>query len=137
MKTALMKDHYLSIVLYLVALHSISIGSGLIFMPLSYLSFFGFEQVCEKFFPVQGGIFHVVMGIGYYLAGKDPVKNQSLVIFSIIAKSLATVFLFIYYFTVKTNWMILISACGDGLMGFVIFYMYQYHVIKNNHYGKK
>jgi hypothetical protein len=130
------KNQYLSLLLYLVSLHSLSVGIGLIFLPLSYLSFFGFEQVCEKFFPVQGGVFHVVMSIAYFLAGRDPVKNHSLVIFSIIVKLLATLFLFIYYLTVKTNWMILMSGCGDGLMCISIYYMYQQNIIKNYPYGR-
>ncbi len=132
MQIALTKGRYLSIVLYIVALHSISVGIGLIFLPLPYLSFFGFERVCEKFFPVQGGVFHVVLSIAYYLSGKNPVKNQSLVIFSIIAKILAVIFLFAYYFIIKANWMILLSACGDGVMGIAIFYLYRFNFIKNN-----
>ena len=55
--------------LILVGLHSYVVGLGLILMPVTALPIFGLEVVTEKFFPVQGGVFHVVMGTAYILSG--------------------------------------------------------------------
>ena len=134
MKTFIMKNHFLSFFLYLVGLHSILVGIGLIILPLSYFSLFGFDQVTEKFFPVQGGVFHIVMSIAYFLAGRDPVKNNVLVIFSIIVKLCATIFLIVFYFTISSTWMILLSAIADCFMCVTIYYMYTYQLKKNNNH---
>ena len=115
---------YLRILLWLVALHSFCVGLGLMFMPVSWFDLFGFTEPTVRFFAAQGGIFHIVMSVAYALGAYDLIKNKQLIIFSIIAKFIATVFLTSYFFFIESAWMIVLSGVGDFLMGIVILYLY-------------
>ncbi len=117
MKAVLNVGKYLPIILWLVAIHSFFVGIGLIFMPASVMPFFGFEAYAEKFFPVQGGVFHLVMGVAYALAAKDVERFGGLIILAIAAKFMAAIFLFTYYISIDKIWMVLLSAISDCLMG--------------------
>ena len=115
----------LKIFLWLIALHSISVGIGLILFPPSYLEIFGFYNYSYTFFQAQGGVFHIVMSVAYLMAIKYIYKSPGLIYFSIAAKSMATIFLIIYFLFVEQSWMIIMSATGDATMGIVLFYLYK------------
>lgn len=102
--------------LWLIALHSFSVGLGLVIQIPSMMKFFGYATCKEHFFPAQGGVFHIVMALGYALAASNLERNECLVIFSIIVKAVATAFLFVYYFAIEQIWSIIVSGIGDGLM---------------------
>lgn len=110
--------------LWLIALHSICVGIGLILFPPSYLEFFGFENYTYSFFQIQGGVFHIVMAMAYIMASYYLIKSPGLIIFSISAKFMATVFLIIYYLFVENSWMIILSALGDAIMASILFLLY-------------
>ncbi|KUG26127.1 hypothetical protein ASZ90_004040 [hydrocarbon metagenome] len=114
----------LSIFLWLVAAHSFWVGVGLIILPDSLINFFGFNKCTERFFPSQGGVFHIAMAVGYAMAAFDLRKYDCLIIFSIIVKFLATVFLFIYFFFVSSIWLVIFSGVSDFLMGLIILILY-------------
>ena len=126
MKAVLNVGKYLPIILWLVAIHSTFVGIGLILMPASVMPFFGFEAYTEKFFPVQGGVFHLVMGVAYALAARGVERFGGLIILTIAAKFMATIFLFIYYFSIAKIWTVLLSAIGDCLMGITILLFFLY-----------
>ncbi len=125
----------LTLLLQLVTLHSFAVGLGLIFLPVKYLELFGFYNYTESFFQAQGGIFHIVMCVAYYSASKNFQSSSGMIYFVIIAKSMALVFLLVYFLFVESIWMILLSAIGDGLMALIIFILYkQYlHSVDENH----
>ena len=102
--------------LTLIGLHSYAVGLGLVLMPLSLMPFFGLEVATEKFFPVQGGVFHIVMGTAYILSGVGLDRFRGLILLTILAKCTATGFLCIYYIFFDRAWVILASGAGDGLM---------------------
>ncbi len=108
-------------VLLLIAVHSFLVGIGLIARPAMLMRFFGFGPCLERFFPTQGGVFHVAMAIGYAMAAVNVDKFRCLIYFSIIVKTLATVYLFIYYSVLNSLWIILASGIGDGIMALAIF----------------
>lgn len=110
----------LSFVLWLVSIHSFCVGLGLILMPASAMPFMGFNVYVENFFPVQGGVFHLVMSVAYALAAIDRERFGGLILMAIVAKFMATVFLFIYYFLIESVWTVLFSGIGDCLMGIAI-----------------
>jgi len=112
----------LSFILWLVSIHSFLVGIGLIIQIPAVMILFGFDSSYERFFPAQGGVFHIVMGIGYALAATDSNRFRCLVMFAILVKSAATVFLFTYYFIVESIWSILISGIVDGIMAFAIYF---------------
>ncbi|MBN2426254.1 MAG: hypothetical protein JXR46_11285 [Calditrichaceae bacterium] len=111
----------LSFFLYLIALHSFSVGLGLILHPDYLMSFAGYDKITEPFFPVQGGIFHIIMAVCYFLGAYDLIKHRCLVIFAIFIKTFATLFLFTYYIFVDQVWMILFSGFTDGFMALFLY----------------
>lgn len=116
----------LSIFLWLVALHSFAVGVGLIVLPLSMLKFFGYGVCAERFFPSQGGVFHIAMAVGYAMAAYNLKRYECLIIFSIVVKFMATVFLFTYFILVSSIWLVLLSGISDFLMGLIILILYRF-----------
>lgn len=102
-----------------MAAHSFCIGLGLIFMPAEEIIRLGFAGCSERFFPFQGGVFHALMSIAYWLAGTMPERHSVLVRFSILVKFTAFVLLLTYYFAVDSILMVLLSAIVDGMMGWI------------------
>ena len=116
---------YLAYFLYLIGIHSIAVGFGLIFLPPSFLEIFGFTDYKESFFQAQGGVFHISLSVDYIIAGRDVLNSARLIQFIIIVKFLAFSFLIIYYFFVMSAWLILISGIVDGLMGLIVLVLFQ------------
>jgi hypothetical protein len=104
----------------LIALHSFSVGLGLIIIPFEYFGFFGFEGYEGNFFKIQGGVFHIVMCGAYIPAAIHPVRNIMLLRYSIFAKFTATLFLFSYCLLVEPVWMVLVSGGMDFSMGILL-----------------
>lgn len=117
-----------SILMWLVALHSLFVGIGLIIQIPEIMKFFGYGACKEHFFPAQGGTFHVVMAVGYALVAYDPREYKCLAIFSIFVKAAAFIFLFVYYFAYERIWSVLASGIGDGLMMLFIFLAWRFYL---------
>jgi len=115
---------YLKILLWLIAIHSFTAGSFLIFLGEDGIQYFGFPSG-NPFFQVQGGVFHIVMCVAYILASLDVHRNKNLIIFIISAKTIATIYLLIYYFLIDTILMILLSGLADGLMALLVFILWK------------
>lgn len=122
----LRKGKYLSLFLWLVALHSFLVGVGLIVFPPSLMDFFGYGTCTERFFPSQGGVFHIAMAVGYAMAAYNLKRYECLIIFSIVVKFLATAFLFIYFIFVSSIWLVILSGISDFLMGLIILILYRF-----------
>ena len=116
--------NWLQIILILMCLHSFIVGVALIFTPGKLMPFFGLAVPVEKFFQVQGGVFHIVMAMAYFIAALWYDRNQGLLLFIILAKFLAAIFLFSFYFLVEMAWTILFSGIVDCLMGLTILWAY-------------
>ncbi len=108
------------IVLLLIAIHSFTVGIALIALPFEVLAWFGFTVDPYRFFSTQGGVFHIVMSVAYLLAARQPLREQSLLIFIISAKWIAFFFLGIYFLFAEMVPVIALSAVSDGLMGLVV-----------------
>jgi hypothetical protein len=119
----------LSVFLLLVAIHSVIVGICLIASPIPFIEMLGFPMK-EKFYAVQGGVFHLVVSVAYLMAAKDIMAGKNLVIYSFIAKFMATIFLFTYYLFVNPILLVLLSGIGDLVMGIVIYILYR--LIWNN-----
>ena len=117
-------DKILSLFLWLVAIHSFLVGIGLIFLPSSAFEFLGFNPTFDRFFSTQGGVFHIAMAVCYAMAAVDLIKYKQLIIFSIIVKFIATVFLLSYYLIINSQSLIILSAVSDFLMGIVLLYFF-------------
>ena len=114
----------LSILLWLVALHSLAVGFGLILVPPDTMQHFGYSPYQERFFSVQAGVFHFVLVVAYCLAAAMPRRSEGLLILSITAKFIATAFLFIYFLFVDGIWVVLFSGIADFTMGLAILWFW-------------
>lgn len=115
-----------SLLMWLVALHSLVVGLALMFMPAEFFSlYFDYRPISERFFSVQAGVFHIVLSIGYALTAIDWKRYQGIIILSITAKFIATVFLFCYSIFVAWIPVVFLSGVGDLLMGLAIVWAYQ------------
>jgi len=130
-------DRVLSTVLWLVALHSIAMGLALIAQPALLMKLSGFGSECERFFPAQGGVFHILMAVAYIMGATHIEKYYYLTVFSIIVKALATLFLMIYCFAVEFKWIVLLSGIGDGVMGLMIFLALKNYLHLKTRYGNR
>lgn len=129
----------LRLFLYLIAAHSLIVGINLIVFPAEWMTEFGFGQISEGFFKAQGGVFHIVMAVAYSLAAWRPGEYRILIIFSIAAKLIATVFLFSYFLFINPVMMILLSGIGDLIMGLLLVFLFRKFSISNmtdNTFGK-
>ncbi|MBL7110376.1 MAG: hypothetical protein ISS19_00360 [Bacteroidales bacterium] len=115
------------VLLWLVALHSFIIGLLLIFMPAEFMPFFGYQVWDANFFRAQGGVFHIIMSVVYLWAAYSFTRSSSMVIMTVTAKMIATIFLFLYFFIVQKIWTIIASGAVDFLMGLVVFILYYYY----------
>lgn len=113
------------LLLWFMAIHSILVALGLIFLPTKYLPFFGFFGYSGRFFQMQSGVFHIVMSCAYLMGAYQIRQSNILVYFAISAKSIATIFLITIFIFYETNWMILLSAIGDGAMALVLFILFR------------
>lgn len=120
MKKVLFPQNTLAFVLWIIAFHSFCVGVGMIFMPSHLMEFFGFSSGSDCFFRYQGGVFHIVMSTAYAGGAVNIARNKSLILLTITAKFLATVFLFSYYFFAAKVWMVLLSGIGDMVMGLAV-----------------
>jgi len=108
----------------LVALHSFATGLGLIFLPGELFEKLGYSLISERFFTVQGGVFHIVMCIGYLMAANGRERFEGVVYLSITAKLFATFFLLIYSLSVSWILVVFLSGIIDFFMGIIIYFLY-------------
>lgn len=120
----LTNNNKLAIILWLVAIHSFLVGVSLIITPSNVFEYLGYNLCTERFFPTQGGVFHIVMAIGYAMGAIKSASSDELILFSIIVKFCATLFLIIYFIFVKQTWVILFSGIVDCIMGIIIWWAY-------------
>jgi len=114
----------LSALLWLVALHSLAVGAGLVWHPSSLLLQMGYDPCYEPFFPTQGGVFHIVMAVGYAMAAWNLKRNQCLAIFTMVVKTMATIFLLLYWGLANPLPVILASGLADGAMAILVIWAY-------------
>ena len=115
---------YFDSLLWLFVLHTTAVAFGLFIIPPDYLNLFGLEGYQGRFFQTQAGIFHLVLGVAYLLTLYHGEKAPVLIFFSVVAKSIAVVFLAIYYLFFESAWIILLSAFQDGLLGMTLLLLY-------------
>ncbi len=119
------------LILICIAIHSFIVGAALILFPGQWLEFFGFQLVRERFFQTQAGVFHMIMGICYVLPAINYDHFKSLVLFSVIVKLCATLFLLIYFIFFDSIFLVLLSGLGDCAMAVLLIYVYNRKPKKN------
>ncbi len=120
----------LVITLWLIALHSIGVGIGMILFPSDWIAYFDITPSEHRFFITQGGVFHLVMAIAYIMGALNLTENGKLILFSIIVKFCATFFLLTYFMFINQFGIIFLSGIGDFCMGLVLLIVYKKYQIE-------
>jgi hypothetical protein len=120
----------LVITLWLIALHSIGVGIGMIVLPADVIKIFDIVPSEHRFFITQGGAFHLVMAIAYAMAASSIETNEVLIKFSILVKFFATVFLLIYFIFVNQFSLVFLSGIADFCMGLVLLVIYKKYKVE-------
>lgn len=100
-----------SLGVYLVALHSLLIGIGLIAATDWILDFAGWTDVQHNFFPRQSGVFHIIISLGYWWE----YRRHGTIGLLVLAKCCAVVFLLVMS-PWREAWSVPFSGVTDGLM---------------------
>jgi hypothetical protein len=108
-------------VVVLVALHSVGVGVGLLFLTRWGLALGGWPDVHPLFFARQAGVFHFVVATGYLLE-YFAYRGVRLLL---ATKAIAVVFLTAMFVIDRGPWMVPFSAAGDGLMGLAVWWAYR------------
>ena len=116
---------YLNYLLIVISLHSALIGINLIVLPAECFTYLNYNELNEPFYAYQGGVFHIVMAAGYYLAALARHERKIFLLFIIIVKFCATVFLLIYFAFEKQIIIVLFSGLTDFIMGLAVLYFYR------------
>lgn len=96
-----------------IALHSYGVGLILVLAPGLALRFAGWTSLGPRFFPVQAGIFHLVLATGYLLE----YRRYHGISLLLVAKTTAFVFLMVATLRGGVPWAVPVSGLADGLMG--------------------
>ncbi len=115
----------LVITLWLIALHSIGVGIGMILFPTDWIAYFDITPSEHRFFITQGGVFHIIMAIAYAMAAHNVFESGKLIVFSIIVKFCATFFLLIYFIFFNQFGIIFLSGIVDFCMGLILLLTYK------------
>ena len=67
---------------------------------------------------------HLVMALGYGMAAHDLERHSCLVVFAVAVKTIATVFLLVYWLFVSSLPIVLLSGIGDGLLAAALAWLY-------------
>lgn len=112
----------LEIFLYLLAIHSGAVGLLLIVLPIEAFGFFGIS-VCNRFFPTQAGVFHLMMAVIYMVAARRLGVDTIFAELTIGIKLTATAFLLTYYIFKENVPIILMSGIVDFVMGLGVYFL--------------
>ena len=104
------------IIVAIVALHSIALGTAMLFWPTWTLRTFGWPYEGPTFFPSQSGILLLLLGISYV----GGIYHLPFVFFLVVSKACAVAFLVTQYFVNEEQGLILESAAGDAIMGVAV-----------------
>lgn len=96
----------------LVTLHSVGVGAALLFWPAGALRLGGWEQPQDFFFVRQGGVFHLVVALGYALEYLQRRGTDLMV----GAKCMAVIFLVSVSLATEVPPAVPLAAAGDLLM---------------------
>lgn len=111
-------------VVFLVALHTIILGSVIYFFTDFYYNFFFGTDVENVFFVRLAGIFLVCNGFFYLVPLLSFTRLHTVISAIIITKIIAVVFLLSNARDTLSPSLIYTAAFGDGLMAFVLLFLY-------------
>ncbi|MEA1934054.1 MAG: hypothetical protein U9N60_06465 [Thermodesulfobacteriota bacterium] len=113
--------------LWCAAGQSLVVGFVLLSQPALITKLFGGGSFPGYFFWAQGGVFHIILAFLFHIAARDVDGQSLMVIFSIIVKVIATIFLLVYFFFVDSILLALLAGIGEGVLGVLILFSYIFY----------
>ena len=110
----------LTILVVMIALHSVVVGLFLVFVTSWGVAFGGWTNVHPLFFPRQAGVFHFVVAAAYLI---EYFRYRG-VLLIVTAKSIAVIFLVDATFRYGGPWAGPLSTAGDAAMAVVVWVVY-------------
>lgn len=111
-----MSPRWERLLVVLVALHSVGVGAGLLFLTEWGLALGGWHDVRPLFFPRQAGVFHFVVAAGYLI---EHFRYDGVWLL-VTTKSVAVVFLAGMTVLGGVPPLVPLSAVVDGAMGVAV-----------------
>ena len=105
----------------LIGIHSLVVGSMLVFAARWGLRFGGWGDVSPLFFAHQGGVFHFVVAFGYLW---EFFRHRGIGLL-LTAKTTAFVFLIVEFALFPVPWAVPVSGVLDLLMGLVVLLVHR------------
>lgn len=99
-----------------IAAHSVAVAVALVAFTRWATGFGGWGEATPLFFARQGGIFHLVVAIGYVA---EYARHRTVRLL-LVAKTTAVVFLAACWLGGEQAWAVPFSALGDGAMGVAV-----------------
>jgi hypothetical protein len=109
------------LLVFLIALHSVSVGVMFLLLPQWTLRFAGWPGIEPVFFAYQAGIFHVVLAVAYLM---EYARYRGVSIL-ITAKIVAFVFLITATIIDPIPWAVWTSGILDGLMALAVWWVHR------------
>lgn len=109
------------LLVFLIALHSVSVGVMFLLLPQWTLRFAGWPGIEPVFFAYQAGIFHVVLAVAYLM---EYARYRGVSIL-ITAKIVAFVFLITATIIDPIPWAVWTSGILDGLMAVLVWWVHR------------
>lgn len=119
----------LAVIVFLVALHSVVLGSFIYFFTGTFYRIIFHGQVEDFFFVRQSGLFLFCLGLFYFAPLTDLQRKYRLVSIIITTKVLAVIFLVTNAQVARSPANIFLAAFLDGLMAVLLIVFYRRAVI--------
>ena len=113
--------------LWCAAGQSLMVGFVLLSQPALIIKLLGSGSFPGYFFWAQGGVFHIILSFLFHIAARNVDSQNLMVIFSIIVKVVATIFLLVYFFFVDSILLALLAGIGEGVLGVLILFSYIFY----------
>lgn len=116
------KTHRLSVCVFLVGLHSLTLGSFIFFFTDAFYNFFFGVDVDNPFLVKQAGLFLFCLSLFYLVPLTDLQNKHRMVDLIIVTKVLAVLFLVNSAWLVPRPGPIFLAAAGDALMATLLIF---------------
>lgn len=114
-------DKHEQLLVFLIALHSASVGVMFLLLPQWTMRFAGWPGIEPVFFAYQAGIFHVALTLAYLM---EYVRYRGVSIL-ITAKIIAFVFLISATIIDPIPWAVWTSGILDGMMAVAVWWVHR------------
>ena len=104
--------------------------TALISPPFFFFQFFKYKPDMVSTYPFLA-VYHylfwgivLIMGIAYWMAAVDPVKNKIILFIGALGKIVAAAFWIMLFSQGEGKWLMIGAGITDGILGLMMLYLY-------------